>query len=69
MRHFGLNSEIAFLSPRKMLRYKVASYIFNKLFSRMCLIKFFSLQVSHLLQYHAHPSSLPSLCYLALKKK
>lgn len=29
---------------------------------------FFSLQVSHL-QCHAHPSSLPSLCYLALKKK
>ena len=34
----------------------------------MCLIRnFFSLQVSHL--QHAHPSTLPSLCYLALKKK
>ena len=36
----------------------------------MCLIRnFFSLQVSHLQCHAHHPSTLPSLCYLAFKKK
>jgi len=43
MRHFGLKLRSSFFfHPGKMLRYKVVSYIFNKLFSRMCLIRIFS---------------------------